>query len=181
MPQSGTIELTFTADRFFNFQTLWSNSVHGNAWESWIYSDGRLSARANNSASANDLDFFLPIVGGDDPSKATYHVAYTWERNGAQVNGKLYVDGVLREQAIGPWLDPGATVFIGGGIGLVGGANHLGGGVYDEFRIYDVALTEGEILFRSQAVPEPTSVALAGLGLTLLACGQVRRRFQTNL
>ena len=181
LPQSGTIELTFTADRFFNFQTLWSNSVHGNAWESWIYSDGRLSARANNSASANDLDFFLPIVGGDDPSKATYHVAYTWERNGAQVNGKLYVDGVLREQAIGPWLDPGATVFIGGGIGLVGGANHLGGGVYDEFRIYDVALTEGEILFRSQAVPEPTSVALAGLGLTLLACGQVRRRFQTNL
>lgn len=177
LTDSGTIELRFTADRFYDFQTLWSNSVHGNAWESWIYNDGRLAARAHNSASANDLDFYLPIVGGPDAAKETYHIAYTWERNGAQLSSKLYVDGVVREQTTGAWLDPGATFFIGGGFPVAGSgsANHLGGGVYDEFRIYDVALTEGEVLFNARAIPEPASLALAGFGLALIVAGRAGR------
>lgn len=176
LTDSGTIELLFTPDKFYDFQTLWSNSVHGNAWESWVYGDGRVSTRANNATAGTALDFLLPIVGGLGES---HHIAFTWERNGTLLNSKLYVNGVLREQTTETWLDPGATMFIGGGLGVTGGANDLGSGVYDEFRVYDVALTEAEVLFRAQ-VPEPTSLAVAAFGAILGASGLRRFRTRTN-
>jgi hypothetical protein len=171
LTDSGTIELRFTPDKFYDFQALWSNSVHGNAWESWVYADGRVSARANNATAGTALDFALPIVGGLNEE---HHIAFTWVRNGSQMESRLYVDGVMREQTIETWLNPGTTVFIGGGLGVTGGANDLGSGVYDEFKIYDVALSESEILFLAQ-VPEPRTLLLAGLGvLGALVTGRKR-------
>jgi hypothetical protein len=170
LTNAGTIELRFTPDKFYDFQTLWSNSVHGNAWESWVYGDGRVSARANNATAGTALDFSLPIVGGLNQE---HHIAYTWERNGSTMNSRLYVDGVLREVTTETWLDPGTSVFIGGGLGVTGGANDLGSGVYDEFKIYNVALTEAEILYLSQ-IPEPTGLMMAGLA-SIVGAGGFRR------
>jgi hypothetical protein len=44
-------------------------------------------------------------------------------------------------------VDPGTRVFIGGG----DGGNDLGAGIWDNFRIYDAALTAGEVLFLSSS------------------------------
>jgi hypothetical protein len=174
LTDSGTIELRFTPDKFYDFQTLWSNSVHGNAWESWVTAAGNVATRANNATAGNALDFHLPITGG---LGATHHIAFTWTRDGSTMESRLYVNGVLRERTTETWREAGTTVFLGGGLGVTGGANDLGSGVYDEFRIYDVALSESEVLFRAQ-VPEPTSAAIAGLGAMLLAgcCGRRVRR-----
>lgn len=170
LPEQGTIELRFTADKFYNYQTLWSNSVHGNAWESWIYDNGRLAARANEGSSNANLDYLLTLSGGLDTN---HHIAFTWERDGAQLHSRLYVDGELKEQAIENWRDPGATFFLAGGLGVTGGANDLGSGVYDEFRIYDVALSDSEVLFRSQ-VPEPGSLILACMAAVLAGACRLR-------
>lgn len=177
LTDAGTIEVSLTPDKFYDFQAVWSNSVHGNAWESWVTAGGNLAARANNATAGSALDFHLPITGG---LGATHHIAFTWVRNGSSMESRLYVNGVLREQTSEVWLDPGTTVFLGGGLGVTGGANDLGSAVYDEFRIYDVALSESEILFRAQAVPEPTTVALMGLGAIVVTAGFGRQRQRTN-
>lgn len=165
LPDQGTIELRFSSQSTYNFQTLWSNSVHDNGWEAWIYGAtanlDRLAARLHNSASAGDTDFALPLVGGIG---VTHHIAYTWQRSGSTAETRLYVDGELREiQTGGTWLNPGSTFFIGGGYSLGNNLqNHLGKGIYDEFKIYDVALSPAEVLYNYQ-IPEPGSVLLIWL------------------
>jgi hypothetical protein len=163
LAEQGTIALHFSSQTSFNFQTLWANSAHENAWESWIYGNERVAARGNNAASANNLDQSMTLLGGIDE---THHYAFTWQRNGTTMEGALYVDGVLREVSSETWLAPGSTFFMGGGPG-----NHLGQGIYDDLRIYDVRLSESEILFLAQ-VPEPASVAVVGL---LILGGGIRR------
>jgi hypothetical protein len=168
----GTIELRFSSSVTYDFQTLWSNSAHGNAWEAWVYGASanldRLAARLNNSANAGDTDFALPLVGG---ISQTHHIAYTWNRNGSTVDTRLYVDGELREvQMGGPWLNPGSTLFIGGGYSVPGNnQNHLGRGIYDEFKIYEAALTPAEVLYNAQ-IPEPAGIGLVALAAIIAFC-----------
>jgi hypothetical protein len=83
---------------------------------------------------------------------------------------RLYANGEWVDERLGAWRDPGSTFFIGGG----NPANHVGSGIWDEFRIYDVALNEGELLYLAQ-VPEPTSLVMAAL-VALGAGAGVRRR-----
>ncbi len=160
LPDKGTITLNFQDMTWFNFNTLWSNSVHNNAWEAWIYGDGRLAARTNDGSGNNNLDFHLPLVGDE---ATPHHVALTWERSGTQMSSKIYVDGELREQYVETYKAPGNTLFVGGGFAS-NGANHLGRGIYDDFRVYDVALSESEILSLAR-IPEPSSLIVAGLGI----------------
>jgi hypothetical protein len=133
-----------------------------------VTAGGNLAARANNATAGSALDFHLPITGGLDD---THHIAFTWVRNGSTMDSRLYVNGVLREQTTETWLAPGATVFLGGGLGVTGGANDLGSGVYDEFRIYNVALNESEILYRALGVPEPASVVIVAWGAAVVLAG----------
>jgi len=177
LPDQGTIELRFSAPISYDFQTLWSNSVHGDAWEAWIYNNQRLSARLRNGSNAGDTDFWLPLEGGIEE---THHIAYTWDRDDVDntlVETRLYVNGVLREiQTGGLWLNPGATVFIGGGFSTAANnQNDLGSGIYDEFKIYDVVLSEAEIL-RNSMIPEPSSLALVALASLIAGACSTRRR-----
>jgi hypothetical protein len=109
----------------------------------------------------------LSLVGGIEED---HHIAFTWERNGSQMEAALYVDGVLREISTENWLDPGTTVYIGGGPG-----NHLGKGLYDEFQIYDVRLTDSEILYLSR-VPEPGSVLIVAFGIAAAGIWRWRQK-----
>jgi hypothetical protein len=172
LPEQGTISMNFQDMDWFSFNSLWSNSVNANAWEAWIYGNandppGRLAARANSATNAASLDFLLQLLGPDAES-APHHVAFTWDRNGATSLNKLYVDGVLREQFVENWLAPGSIFYIGGGFGAVSGANHLGKGIYDEVRVYDVPLSDAEILSLSE-VPEPGSLVILALAM-LIPC-----------
>ncbi|MCO6045290.1 LamG domain-containing protein [Aeoliella sp. ICT_H6.2] len=151
LPDQGTIELKFSSESSYNYQTVWANSVHSNAWESWVYGNERLAARGNNAANASNLDYLLTLVGGIGED---HHIAFTWERSGDIMEAGLYIDGVLREVSTENWMAPGSTFYLGGGPG-----NHLGKGIYDEFRIYDVPLTASEILYLAE-VPEPGSLLM---------------------
>jgi hypothetical protein len=140
LTDNGTIVFDYQVDEYYNFQSLWTNSVDANDWEMWVFQDGVVRGRVQDSAIASyDLD----LLGG---LGETYQIGFTWERSddGSTVNVKLYVDGELRQETLsGPWVDPGNTFFIGGG----DGTNHYGTGIWDEFQIYDVALSPGEMLY----------------------------------
>ena len=138
MPDNGTIVLDYTVGEYYNFQSLFTNSVDANDWEMWIYNDGRVRGRVDGDGF---VTFDLDTLAGLDE---TYQIAFTWEREDDNVSVKLFVDGEMRDQdAIGTWVDPGETLFIGGG----DGTNHFANGVFDDFKLYDTALSAGEVLY----------------------------------
>lgn len=153
---SGTIAMRYEPKQMFNFATLWGNSSNGNDWEAWLYGDGRLAARANRDTAIvgrQILDLANPL--------GSNHVAFTWERDGANVLVKMYVNGDFVDERVGVWRDTGDTVFIGGGVAADGTSNHYGVGVYDEFRIYTSALSNSDILYLSQNAPETVAPSFA--------------------
>ncbi|MEZ6120419.1 MAG: LamG domain-containing protein [Pirellulaceae bacterium] len=142
LTDAGTILFDYQVDEYYNYQSLWTNSVEPNDWEMWIYNDGIVRGRVEGDAY---VSFDLDTLSGLGES---YEIAFTWERDGDNVAVKLFVDGELRDQDLtGTWVIPGSTFFIGGG----DGTNHFGNGVWDEFRIYAVALSEGEVLYLFQS------------------------------
>jgi hypothetical protein len=156
LPDSGTIATRVQVQTLYNYVTLWSNSSNGNDWESWIYGDGRIAARADRGT---------PIVGRniydlDDPA-ASNHIAYTWERTGDSLLVRMYVNGEFVDERVGAWRDPGDTFFIGGGVSVDNTSNTYATGVFDEFRIYSSALSNAEVLYLSQNAPETVTPAFA--------------------
>lgn len=149
LPDNGTIATRFTASTLYNYITLWSNSAQGNDWESWIYTDGRIAARANRDTPILGQSLFDLV----DPSGSN-HIAFTWTRNGAEMLVKMYVNGEFVDERVGVWRDSGDTFFIGGGVSVDNTSNSYALGVFDEFRIYSSALTNSEILYLSQNAPE---------------------------
>ena len=140
LTDDGTIVFDYAVNKFYNYQSLWTNSVEPNDWEMWIYDTGVLRGRVDADGPVS-LD--LNAVGGLDN---TYEIAFTWQRDGDSVAVELYVDGEFQGQASGGWIEPGETFFIGGG----DGGNDYGAGIFDEFKIYDTALTAGELLYLFQ-------------------------------
>lgn len=141
MTDNGTVLFDYTPSEYYNFQSLFTNSADPNDWEMWIYNDGRLRGRVDGNSFG---EFNLENLSGVGE---TYQIAFTWERDtedAGSVAVKLYVDGEQRDQDLeGNWVDPGETVYIAGG----DDTNHFGNGIWDEFRIYDQALTAGEVLY----------------------------------
>ncbi len=125
LPDQGTIELWYKpADSWFDYNTIFDNSVGENNWEMWIDSNGLLKARIDPTGStpvSYDLDNL------DGPG-ATYHIVFTWEKTGNKV---LYVNGVQRDSQSVVWHDPGSNFYLGGG----NSGNTKGKGEIDEIRI----------------------------------------------
>ena len=73
-----------------------------------------------------------------------YHIAMTWrpqENNPDMIDQLLYINGELVASNETEWVDPGSTVFLGGGHS----GNDDCNGVFDDFRIYDRPITLEEV------------------------------------
>ncbi|MBN1417992.1 MAG: LamG domain-containing protein [Planctomycetes bacterium] len=135
--EEGAIALWYYARPFFNYQTIYDNSTNQDDWEMWIYNTGILRARidANSGVVAYDLN----QLGGPNQ---WYHIAYSWDL-GAGV-ADLFVNGEkVNAGAVTHWLEPGEYFYLGGG----NDGNTYGNGVWDDVRIYDFALTAGEVQY----------------------------------
>ncbi|MDY0166489.1 MAG: LamG domain-containing protein [Thermoguttaceae bacterium] len=173
---SGTVALWYhAAESFYNYETIFDNSVNANHWEFWIDQSG--SARFRVNSAGPTVAYNLNSLEGPDN---WYHMAVTWERlpssdpeNPDQVAVQLYVDGIRRQSGTGTWIDPG-ELFLGGGHS----GNTFGRGIWDDVRIYDRVLSGYEIA--ALMVPEPSAlIMLAPLvfGLAL----RRRRRYAQGL
>lgn len=170
LTNSGTISLWFYATGpWYNYQSLWGNSASQEDWESWVYNDGRLGARA--AYGSTNAIYDLDNLAGPNH---WYQIAWAWQRstsNPAQVNAVLYVDGVQRSSVVQNWVSPGTTFYLGGSFG---GNNFNTYSVYDELRIYDYALSSSEVAqLPMLGIPEPMSISLGLLSLGVIG---LRRR-----
>ncbi len=145
LPDQGTIALWYYAEPWYNYQTIYDNAT-GSAeyWEMWIYNDGRLRTRPNNSHPVYGYDgshvtTSLSTAGG--PGN-WYHIAYSWDRyDETNQATKLYLDGRLVDFNYCAWADPGPSFYLASGHA----GNTYGNGAWDELRIYDAVLDVGTI------------------------------------
>ena len=140
LPSQGTIALWFKPDYFYNYNSVFDNSVGADQWEMWIYSDGRLRGRINNTGSTGDITYDS-LISKQNGSNQWYHIAYVWD-NVVTKMARLYVNGVEQgTNAITTWVTPGTTFYIGGG----NAGNTKGKGVVDDVRVYSNALTAAQV------------------------------------
>lgn len=137
-----------------NQSLLYLNKTSGNAF-GFTFNDG-----SGGSATISTADGFVS-------ADTWYHLVAV--QDGADIS--LYVDGVLQATAAST-VDLGALNTAGNDVWSVGRGMYNSGhgdrvdGFIDDVRISDTALTSNQFL---QAVPEPSSAALLGIGgLTLL-------------
>jgi len=130
----GTIAFWFRPSAFYNYNSVLDNSADGNDWEMWVYGSGEFAARIQTGYVRG---FFMEV-------DTWYHIAMTWYRNPDNptvVDHWLYIDGQEVTTNESEWVDPGNIVFLGGGHS----GNEDCNGAFDDFRIYDRALSLAEI------------------------------------
>jgi hypothetical protein len=143
MPDNGTIAMWVKPVDFYNYHSIFDNSGNGDDWEMWIYGDSRARFRVEGdtavTASLNNL-----ADDGDGQDK-WWHFTCTWARDPNQpdqVATQLFVNGELRDENAGTWVDPGTTFFLGGGHPN----NDFCNSTFDDVMIYDKVLPAEEIL-----------------------------------
>ncbi len=136
LPDTGTIEMWYYVEPYYNYQTLFDNNSDPNDWEMWIYTSGEVRFQLQDGDARYDLDNL------DGPNH-WYHFAVTWQKHGTQADYSLYVNGVWRAAVINQaWVAPGSTLYLAGG----NAGNTKGNGKMDEVRIWNVSRSGSQIL-----------------------------------
>ena len=134
---SGSIALWYyVPGPWYNYNSIFDNSVDANHYESWVDSSGWLRFRPASwqpQAAYN--------LGGN--SNRWYHIVGTWDA--VSSNAVLYVNGVERGRTLNTngtaWPVAGATFYIGGG--NVGNTN--GTGIASDLQIFETPLTSNRV------------------------------------
>lgn len=131
----GSICLWFRPTMLYNYNSILDNSSDGDDWEMWVYGSGEFAGRIQTGYVRG---FWMEAM-------TWYHIAMTWRVNPENpdlIEQLLYIDGELVTSNQSEWVEPGNTVFLGGGHSNNDDCN----GTFDDFRIYDRPLTGDEIL-----------------------------------
>ena len=100
----------------------------------WVYGSGEFAGRIETGY----------VRGFWMETQTWYHIAITWRPkpdNPDIIEQWLYINGELVAENESEWIEPGDTVFLGGGHS----GNDDCNGIIDDFRIYDRPVTLTEI------------------------------------
>ncbi|MDA3925377.1 MAG: glycerophosphodiester phosphodiesterase family protein [Kiritimatiellae bacterium] len=132
LPDQGSIAFWYYARPWYNFQSIFDNSVDENDWEMWIDEKGFLWSRIESGKGQVGCN--LNKLEG---SNCWYHIIFSWDKandiTSLCVNGKERSSSAIKDG----WVNPGKTFYLGGG----NKGNTPGNGMFDDFRIYDMMLT----------------------------------------
>ena len=141
LPETGALCLWYLAHEWYNYQTIFDQSLDANAWEMWIDSQSRLKFRLS-SKQKHPLQHNLHPIGD---RRSWQHLAVTWSRDAQeQADVRLFVNGTLREAVVIPasqWPTIGTQFFLGGG----NSGNTRGRGIIDEVYVFDCRIRQGDI------------------------------------
>ena len=131
LPEQGAVALWYYAKPWYNYQSIFDNSVDENDWEMWIDEKGMLWSRIESGKGQVGYD-----LNKLDGPNHWYHIVFTWDKANDMVS--LYING--REWSASGirdgWVNPGKTFYLGGG----NKGNTPGNGIFDDVRIYDMML-----------------------------------------
>ena len=152
----GTVAFWYKPARFYNYNSVFDNSVNQDKWEMWIDSGANVRFRLMGGQGDIAYGNLNSLHNG---SNVWYHFAVTWDRNAITNQTRLYVNGVERYATnITAWVTPGNTVYFGGHTG-----NTPAEGVLDDVRVYDVSLAAEQV----QAVHAEVAARAPVVHLTL--------------
>ena len=172
LPEHGTIALWYRPVFFYNFNSVFDNSVHENDWEMWIYESGVLRTRVARDGSGQ-ISYDLNNLNG---SNQWYHITLTWDRAVAQT--VLYINGEFcGNGTITTWMTPGSMFFIGGGKS----GNTKGRGWVDDVRVYDTVLTEAQVRNVHASVAEYMPVVYVSFDESTANTGAGGARYDATL
>lgn len=130
----GSICLWFNPTELYNYNSILDNSANGNDWEMWVYGSGEFAGRIQSGY----------VRGFWMETETWYHIAMTWSPKPDNPNifdQLLYINGELVATNETEWVEPGNTVYLGGGHD----GNDDCNGAIDDFRIYDRPITLEEV------------------------------------
>jgi len=134
----GAVAFWYKPARFYNYNSVFDNSVDPNKWEMWI--DEGANVRFRLAGGQGDISYGN-LNTLNNGSNAWYHLAVTWDRNAETNHTRFYVNGSeCRAANITAWVEPGGTVYFGGHTG-----NSPAEGVLDDVRVYTNALTAQQV------------------------------------
>ena len=169
-PPTISVAMWFKASSKVNDQLLLDSS-HGTGQAGWAV---QILGTFRNASQENHIDFAygngltFPHVQSTSiiTDNAWHHVLATL--NGTDM--RIYVDGMLENTTLYSVNPPVASTNNGGGslrFGKHYALNRQFTGLLDDVRIYNTAVS---------SVPEPTSLAIFGIGALCMGAGAARRR-----
>lgn len=131
-----------------------------------------INARSTNSEASNELTYFNN-AGINDGQR--HVVAIVDFANGTQ---SIYVDAILRNSTTHTFAQNSFQITPGSANILLGQSPNTGGfaGFFDEFAVYNYALSPARISAHFNAIPEPSALVFLGLGMGGLILGMRNRR-----
>lgn len=138
LPVSGSVSLWYyVPGPWYDFNSMYDNSVNGNHYECWIAGDSWLACRPAGNEFPQRAAYKL-----DSGSNRWYHIVGTWDAFTS--NMVLYVNGVERCRAVNTngtaWPVAGTNFFIGGSAG-----NTPGRGAVCDLQIFEAPLSSNRV------------------------------------
>ena len=128
---SGTVSTYIKVPDFTSYPTIFSYSATtAHEWKFYLVDTGYISPRFSGWDAGTLVDI----------DNQWFHFAIAWERNNTIVDYTIYIDGVAAVTDAQSWVDPGETVYAGGGSWYPRFVGQM-----DEFYAFNRAMTADEV------------------------------------
>lgn len=141
LPETGGLCMWYWAHRWYDYQTIFDQPRHRNAWEMWIDQHARLKFRLTPQQKQPLYHRFHPV----GHRNGWQHIGLTWSRDeSGDTAVRLFVNARVSESMTlraADWVPIGERLHLGGGHP----GNTRADGIMDDVFVWDCPLKSGDI------------------------------------